>query len=61
VIVSAALTFGITRYRVGFDVAATVAAGVAVDALIGRWRRPRAAREAFDPSAAGPAAPARSS
>jgi hypothetical protein len=61
VIVSAALTFGITRYRVAFDVAATVAAGVAVDALIGRWREPRAAREASDPSAAGPAVPARSS
>jgi hypothetical protein len=40
-IIGAALTFGITRYRVGFDVAAVVLAAVAVDAIIIRWRRGR--------------------
>ena len=35
---TAAVSFGITRYRVGADVAFTVLAGVAVDALIRRLR-----------------------
>jgi hypothetical protein len=35
---TAAVSFGITRYRVGADVALTVLAAVAVDALIRRWR-----------------------
>lgn len=43
-VISAATTFGITRYRVAFDVAAVVLAGVAVDAVLRRWtdRRDRA-------------------
>ena len=39
VVMSAALTFGITRYRVGFDAAAVVLAAAAIDALVVRWRR----------------------
>lgn len=38
-IISAAATFGITRYRVGFDAAAVVLAGVAIDGLLDAWRR----------------------
>ncbi len=38
-IIGAALTFGITRYRVGFDVAAVVLAGVALDAIVRRVER----------------------
>ncbi len=34
---AAAISFGITRYRVGADVALTVLAGVAIDALWRRW------------------------
>jgi hypothetical protein len=59
VVASAALTFGITRYRVGFDVAATVAAAIAIDAFIVWRRRDRA--PASGPSAAAPVVPARSS
>jgi hypothetical protein len=36
-----ALAMGITRYRVGADVALTILGGVAVDALILRFRRNR--------------------
>ena len=36
---AAAISFGITRYRVGADVALTVLAGVALDALWRWWRR----------------------
>lgn len=43
VIVAAALTFGVTRYRVGFDAAAVVLAAVAIDATFRRLDRPRAA------------------
>ena len=42
-VIGAALTFGITRYRVGFDVVAVVLAAVAIDAAIaapGRRRSP---------------------
>jgi 4-amino-4-deoxy-L-arabinose transferase-like glycosyltransferase len=54
-VVSAASTFGITRYRVAFDVAAVVLAGVAVDGVIVWWRR----RSAVNPSPhADPAPPA---
>jgi Dolichyl-phosphate-mannose-protein mannosyltransferase len=55
-VISAATTFGITRYRVGFDVAAVVLAGVAVDGLLRRWsrRRPRVPSR----SAAAPDRPA---
>jgi hypothetical protein len=38
---TAALTFGVTRYRVPADAALVVAAGVAIDAAVRRWRRPR--------------------
>lgn len=38
VTIAAALTFGVTRYRAGFDASATVLAGVAIDAAL-RWRR----------------------
>ena len=37
--VTAAASFGITRYRVGADVGLTVLAGVALDALWRWWRR----------------------
>jgi 4-amino-4-deoxy-L-arabinose transferase-like glycosyltransferase len=58
---TAAISFGITRYRVGADVALTVLAAVAVDALLRRWRpvadeRPRARGDddRDGPSADGP-------
>jgi hypothetical protein len=37
--VTAAASFGITRYRVGADVGLTVLAGIALDALWRWWRR----------------------
>lgn len=40
---TAALTFGVTRYRVPADAALVVAAGVAVDAALRRWSRRRPA------------------
>ena len=36
---TAAVSFGITRYRVSADVAAVVLAGVGIGALLDRWRR----------------------
>jgi len=47
VIVAAALTFGVTRYRAGFDAAAVVLAAVALDAAI-RWTRRRLGAENAD-------------
>jgi hypothetical protein len=38
VTVTAALTFGVTRYRAPADAVLVVLAAVALDALIGRWR-----------------------
>ena len=38
-VIAAASTFGITRYRVAFDVAATALAGVAIDAILRRLGR----------------------
>jgi hypothetical protein len=35
--VTAAWTFGTTRYRIPADVALVVAAGVGIDALLRRW------------------------
>ncbi|MGZ8752359.1 MAG: ArnT family glycosyltransferase [Acidimicrobiia bacterium] len=69
-VMAAASTFGITRYRVAFDVAATVLAGVAIDALLRAWRnraelnaRPGSApgRLAADAATARASAPPRSS
>jgi hypothetical protein len=57
VTLTAAVSFGITRYRVGADVALCIAAAVGIDALV-RWfrgRRPDAERlEAGDPDATEP-------
>ena len=47
-IISAASTFGITRYRVAFDAAAVVLAGVAIDRLVRAWRARSAVSEAPD-------------
>ena len=55
---TAAISFGITRYRVGADVALTVLGGVAIDAL---WRALSARRAPAPPDdapAPGPMAPA---
>lgn len=49
---TAAMSFGITRYRVGLDVGLTVLAGVAVDALWRRFRR-RSAPGAADTELVG--------
>ncbi|HZJ27481.1 MAG TPA: glycosyltransferase family 39 protein [Acidimicrobiia bacterium] len=54
VAVSAALTFGITRYRIAFDVAAVVLAGVALDTAIG-WISRRASPETASSDAVGAA------
>ncbi len=57
-VIAAATTFGITRYRVGFDTAAVVLAGVAIDALLAAYRG-RAAltpRPAAEPGVASPSA-----
>jgi hypothetical protein len=50
---TAAMSFGITRYRVGLDVGLTVLAGVAVDALWRRFRRRRAVSVAADDELVG--------
>jgi hypothetical protein len=42
VTVTVGIAMGITRYRVGADVALTILGGVAIDALIRRYRRPSA-------------------
>lgn len=41
VTVTAAISIGITRYRVGADVMLAILGGVGVDALWRRWSRPR--------------------
>jgi len=41
--VAAAMTFGLTRYRVPVDVALVVLAGIGADRLLARWPRRRAA------------------
>jgi hypothetical protein len=46
--ITAAVSFGITRYRVGLDVGLTVLAGVALDALW-RWWRARGAADVTRP------------
>ena len=53
---TAAVSFGITRYRVGAEVVLPILAAVAVDALVRRWRRePDPAVTMDDGTASGPA------
>lgn len=53
VTVAAAITFGITRYRIPVDIALVVLAGVGVDGLLRRGRRPQD-RRSEDPPATDP-------
>jgi hypothetical protein len=52
--ITAAVSFGITRYRVGLDVGITILAGVAVDAV---WRRARGRGRAWGDEARGGPSP----